>query len=197
MTRPTWDEYGLAGAKWAAMRGDCTRRRVGALILDEHHRTVETGYNGSHPGGPSCLKGECPRGEHYAVDHCGWPCGKQRCGGCGESWPCDGTVDVGSSYDTGPGACVAVHAEMNALMLADRNRLDGATLYITEPPCDGCRKHIRMTGIRRVVWPGDVWEPHIAVEPPVEKVHYRERIGLGLYRCAADWRPWPCPWVEE
>lgn len=125
--RPNWDEYGLAGALWASMRGDCTRRKVGALILDSQHRTVETGYNGSYPGGPSCLAGECLRG--------------------------NSSVPPGSDYDSGPGKCVATHAEVNALLLADRSRLEGATLYITDAPCNGCYKLILNTPITRLVYP--------------------------------------------
>lgn len=154
--RPTWDEYGLALAQTVALRADCQRRRVGACILDREHRLVSTGYNGAYPGGPSCLKGECPRGQHYSIGSI-----EQANAGdytnmcaCGEYWPCPHAVDPGSSYDTGLGACVAIHAELNAILFADRERLKGATLYITDPPCDGCAKHIRSTAIQWVVWPG-------------------------------------------
>lgn len=46
--------------------------------------------------------------------------------------------------------CVAVHAEANALLFA-RTSCKGATAYITEIPCDGCRKLLRGAGIIRVV----------------------------------------------
>jgi deoxycytidylate deaminase len=73
---------------------------------------------------------------------------------CGERWPCPDAVDPGSSYDTGPGACIGVHAEVNALLqVSDRSRLKKATLYITEAPCDGCLKIIKNTAISRIVWP--------------------------------------------
>lgn len=128
MTRPTWDEYGLAGAAWAATRADCSRRQVGALILDWEHHLVQSGYNGSYPGGPSCLAGECPRAASG--------------------------VDPGSSYDTGPGSCISVHAEANAIVRSDRERLRDGTLYVTDEPCGGCWKLIYNTPIYRVVWPG-------------------------------------------
>jgi dCMP deaminase len=145
--RPDWDTYFLHIANAVAIRADCSRRKVGAVVIDREHRVVSTGYNGAYPGGPSCLNGECPRGRHYLpYDSPGYCM-------CGEEWPCIEAVPAGSSYDTGPGACVAVHAELNAILFADRERLRGATLYITDKPCDACAKHIRSTPIHRVVWP--------------------------------------------
>lgn len=163
--RPSWDEYGLALAQTVSLRADCQRRKVGVCILDKEHRLVSTGYNGAYPGGPSCLKGECPRGLHYRAQHLeqrgvapsAYPDGRAVCA-CGADWPCPESVPPGSSYDTGLGACVAIHAELNAILFADRERLQGATLYITDPPCDGCAKHIRSTAIRRVVWPEGGYE---------------------------------------
>lgn len=167
MSRPSWDDYGQAFAEAAAIRGDCTRRKVGAAILDSNHRVIGAGYNGSYSGGPSCLKGECPRGRHYETvpswagnTACEYPSGVCDCNdlgtrecACGGPWPCSDAVPPGSSYDTGPGACVAVHAELNAILdVSDRNRLVGSTLYITAAPCDGCLKIIKNTGIARVVY---------------------------------------------
>ena len=127
MDRPEWEEYFLGIAKAVAARADCRRRQVGAVVVDVEKRIASTGYNGSYPGGPSCLAGDCPRAFS--------------------------TVVPGSSYDTGPGTCHAVHGELNAILFADRERLRGATLYITDEPCNGCAKHIRSTPISRVVWP--------------------------------------------
>lgn len=150
MTRPDWHEYGLNLARAAATRGDCTRRQVGAVILDGQHRVVSVGYNGSYPGGPSCLEGQCPRGRHYSV--AGDLGCRLRCV-CGNAWPCPDAVPAGSSYDTGPGVCISVHAEMNALLAVDdRSRLLGAVLYVTAEPCDGCLKILRSTTLRAIHW---------------------------------------------
>lgn len=132
--RLSWDEWGLELAKTVALRADCSRRQVGAVVFDTEHRVVSTGYNGSFPGGPSCLAGDCPRAQSGVVP--------------------------GSSYDTGPGSCHAVHAEANAILFADRERLRGATLYVTDAPCQGCAKLIANTPIDRVIWPGgSEWTP--------------------------------------
>lgn len=170
--RPDWDVWALGIAAAIASRGDCTRRRVGACILDRQHRVIGAGYNGTEPGGRSCLKGDCPRGRHYSVGClCGGchdgectssdDCGLDGCGdpvpqcACGGSWPCENAVEPGSSYDTGPGACVASHAEQTALADVEaRYRLAGATMFVTEEPCEGCTKQIRnTTEIARIVWP--------------------------------------------
>jgi dCMP deaminase len=78
--------------------------------------------------------------------------------GCGCGWPCPDAVAPGSSYDTGPGSCVAVHAEINALLdVADKNRLIGSTMYVNAAPCEGCLKILKNTAIVRIVWPEGEW----------------------------------------
>lgn len=125
--RPDWDAWGTWLAAAVSLRGDCRRMRVGAVLLDHNHRVIGAGYNGSPPGGPSCLKGECPRAFS--------------------------DVPPGSSYDTGPGACIAVHAEFNAIMDAGLRLVRGSTMYVTYPPCSGCSRVIEGAGIARVVTP--------------------------------------------
>lgn len=161
--RPDWDAWALGIAEAVSLRGDCTRRQVGAVLLDEAHRVIGCGYNGGPRGGESCLAGECPRGRHYETSQCPGPPHPPDCKcrvftgwcACGETWPCAFSVAPGSSYDTGPGTCIAVHAEMNALLdVSDRSRLVGATMYITEQPCAGCLKILKNTEIKTFVWPG-------------------------------------------
>src|SRR5690606_32024637 len=104
--------------------------RVGAVTVGPDRRIRSTGYNGSPAGKPGCLT--CPRR----------------------------TSDVlpGSDYDSGPGRCVSIHAEANALLYADRADLPGATLYVTREMCAGCRKLATAAGIRQVVTPdGEEW----------------------------------------
>lgn len=169
MTRPDWDTWFLDGCLWLARRGDCTRRQVGALIVDTDHRIAGAGYNGSYPGGPSCLKGDCPRGRHYR-DKCYMPghdgdeaetvFGCTPLCACGNAWPCPDAVAPGSSYDTGPGACIASHAEANALADAQRKGggvLEDCTMYVSTAPCEGCVRHVRNTTmIAAIRWPDGV-----------------------------------------
>ncbi|QAU07049.1 deoxycytidylate deaminase [Gordonia phage Aphelion] len=130
MSRPTFDEYFLGIAAAAATRSDCERSKVGAVVVRDR-RVRSTGYNGAPVGRPGCLS--CPR----------------RLSNC----------EPGSSYDTGPSACVALHAEQNAIIYSDRHDLPGSTIYITRAPCDGCLKLIRGAQIGRVVWPEGEMKP--------------------------------------
>lgn len=61
-TRPSWDDYFVTIARAVAARSDCRRRQVGAVLVDESHRIVGTGYTGAPSGHPGCLEGACPRG---------------------------------------------------------------------------------------------------------------------------------------
>lgn len=134
--RPSWDEYGLLLAKSVAARADCTRRQVGAVLMAPDHSIVSTGYNGGPPKGPSCLKGECPRGR---LTH--------------DELPAD------SPYDTGGGTCIAIHAEWNVLLRASWSEMIGATLYVTEEPCHICKSFIAGTHITKVLWPDGFLKP--------------------------------------
>lgn len=151
--RPSTDEWMLDLALTISKMADCTRSKVGAVIA-VGKEIIQPGYNGAPPGRPGCLTaGACPRGRHYPIDNeveswrpvcaCGHP-----------GWPCPDAVPAGSSYDTGPGACISNHAEWNAIMRAGRDRCIGATIYVTREPCDGCWRAIDGAGIVRAVWPG-------------------------------------------
>lgn len=179
-SRPDRDQWQLDGAIWMSQMGDCTRRQVGAVIFGPDKRLWGAGYNGSYPGGPSCLEGACPRGRHYELTEekldglpklkHGWEraalrdlredvkgYGGSMCA-CGEAWPCPDAVAPGSSYDTGPGACISSHAEANAVSDAQQRnggRLVDCTMYVSCEPCEGCVRHVRNhTDIRAIIWPG-------------------------------------------
>jgi len=124
--RPDWDQWAIGIAVAVSKRGDCRRSQVGAVIMDADHNIVSVGYNGAERGGPSCLSGQCLRAFT--------------------------NVEPGSSYDTGPGACIATHSEANALLYAGREKTKGATLYVTREPCGGCTRLIKAAGISKVVW---------------------------------------------
>ena len=137
--RPDWDTYYLDIARAVSARADCTRRRVGAIIVNGD-RIVSTGYNGAAAGRPGCLSaGACPRGQMTTAQ-----------------------VLPGSSYDTGPGSCIALHAEQNAILRAGLD-CRTATLYITDEPCDGCYRLIEGSGIYRVVFPDttNLWKTRL------------------------------------
>jgi dCMP deaminase len=128
--RPGWDLYFLSIAGAVAARGDCRRRQVGAVLVRPDRTIASTGFNGTAPGGLSCLDGECPRA---FTD-----------------------VEPGSSYDSGPGVCVATHAEANCLLFS-REDTKGFVMYLTTAPCGGCERLLRSARLSRVVWPDGGW----------------------------------------
>jgi dCMP deaminase len=126
VTRPDWDSYYLAGARWASTRADCTRAQVGAVLVSRDHR-VSVGYNGLIAGIPGCATaGNCPRGK-LSSDDC--------------------------KPDSDYANCAANHAEYNAITRARPEDLPGATLYVTRTPCPACWTLIESAGLARVVTP--------------------------------------------
>lgn len=106
-TRPAWDEYFLDIALAVGRRSTCLRRRYGAIIVKDRI-ILSTGYNGAPRGQANCIDtGQCER---------------QRLG-----------IPSGQNYEL----CVAVHAEQNALISADPDKMKGATIYIAGVNADG------------------------------------------------------------
>lgn len=163
--RPSWVDYFLNVADAVAVRADCTRRKVGAVVVDAKTKHIlATGYNGAAPGEPGCLSaGACPRGRHHLVST------TNKCA-CGNSWPCSVAAVPGSSYDTGPGACTAIHAEGNALLRAGQ-QARGNWLFCTDKPCDGCMRLVKGAGIHMVVWYSGVWYYNGGYKEPAQQGH--------------------------
>lgn len=135
------DDVLLRAAQVMAASARCERRQVGAVIVAADGSIAGVGYNGSPEGYPGC--GSCPR----------------RLSSC-ES----GATDRATSYDVGPTACFAVHAEVRAILAADRRDCVGGTLVVSIRPCLPCELVAREAGLARVIWPeGELkWEPTAA-----------------------------------
>lgn len=131
MTRPGWGAYFLGIAEAASARGECTRRKVGAVLVDKDSRVRGVGYNGTLPGLPSCLEGACPRGQK----------------GPGEVIPGSPYVD-----------CIADHAEWNLLRNTPVEFHDEALVYVNTEPCQQCLVRLESAGVAMVQWPtGRKW----------------------------------------
>lgn len=126
--RPGWHDWALGIAEAVSTRTDCTRDRVGAVILDDNHRVIATGYPGVASAARGCLEGACPRGRLTPEE-----------------------LPHGSPYDSGPGMCISTHAEVNAMLQAG-SKLGGKTIYVTRQPCTSCMKMINNSGIRSIVY---------------------------------------------
>jgi dCMP deaminase len=124
--------YYLDIAKAVSMRGTCLRRKFGAVIV-KNDRIVSTGYVGAPRGRKNCSDiGTCFRMEH--------------------------NIPRGCMYEK----CRSIHAEMNAIISADKEELEGSVLYLTGIENDGsitenadccamCKRTIINAGIAIVV----------------------------------------------
>lgn len=160
MTRPSFNQWGLDLAATVATRADCTRRQVGAVIMRPDHTVVATGYNGAPSKAGSCLRGDCPRGR-LSTDE----------------------VIPGSSYDTGAGSCIALHAEQNALLRASWDEMQGGTLFCTHEPCGGCQRMLCGTPLDRVIWA--LTDAERETLPPGALRYHEVRIRGGRFEALA------------
>lgn len=133
MARPSWTEQYLKLASDLSARSTCIRRKYGAVIVSRDNRVVSTGYNGSAAGEDNCCDtGKCVRREL--------------------------NVPAGERYEL----CVAVHAEMNAIINCNPADMKGGTLYIygynddgtvaSGKPCMMCARVIKNAKIKEVVY---------------------------------------------
>jgi len=126
------DNYYLDIALEVSERATCLRRRFGAVLVKDHN-IVSTGYNGAPRGCEDCLE---------------------------RGWCVRKTLEVpqGQRYEL----CRSVHAEMNALLHAGRDRAVGSTLYlagrdavtgdvVVAHPCIMCARQILNAGVVEVV----------------------------------------------
>ena len=134
MNRPEKDLYYLRIAAAILARGTCIQRNYGAVIVN-NDQIVGTGYTGAPRGVENCCDhGTCRRNEVGALP--------------------------GERYEL----CNSVHAEMNAIISAGRERCINALIYIVgrdmttgqyigTEPCALCERMIRNAGIKAAVVP--------------------------------------------
>ncbi len=121
--RPDWDQYFMNIAQTVAMRSNCIKRKVAAILVKDK-RIISTGYNGTPRGLANCNEGGCPR-----------------CNSLGESGK--GLEDCYCSHAEENAIVQSAYHGVN---------IGGATLYTTFSPCLLCTKMIINSGIREVVF---------------------------------------------
>ena len=126
MSRPSWDEYFMKIAQVAALRSNCVKRKVGAVIVRDK-RVISTGYNGTPRGTKNCYEGGCPR--------------------------CNSLADSGTRLEEclcSHGEENAItQAAYHGVSVKD------ATLFTTFAPCLMCTKMIINAGLREIVFNQD------------------------------------------
>ena len=124
--------YYLDLAEMVSQRSTCPRRRYGAVIVN-NDEVVSTGYNGAPRGRKNCTE-------------VGW-CIREKL-----------KIPRGERYEI----CRSVHAEANAIISAARDRMLGASLYLTgvdaqtgeyvanSSSCSMCKRQVINAGITKV-----------------------------------------------
>lgn len=121
--RPDWDEYFMDIAHVVSKRGNCCRRKVAALIVQDR-RIISTGYNGTPKGIENCCDGGCPR--------------------CASDAP--------SGESLGDCICAHAEENAIVQAAYHGIAVKGGMLYCTLSPCLMCTKMIINAGIKEVVY---------------------------------------------
>lgn len=124
MNRLSWDEYFIEMAHTAALRSDCERNQVGAIIVNSRKKIKGTGYNNTPAGCKSC-------DEKYK-----------------ECYRKKNNIPSGTRYET----CRSIHAEQNAIIQAGESNCAGSSIYIYghNMICILCKRFILNAGIEKV-----------------------------------------------
>lgn len=133
--RPNWDEYFLGIAKVVALRSNCVKRKVAAVIVKDK-RIIATGYNGTPRGVQNCNEGGCPRCNQMASS------GTQL-----EECLCSHGEENAITQSAYHGVTIKE-----------------STLYTTFSPCLLCTKMIINSGIKEVVFNVDYPLSHTSLK---------------------------------
>ena len=121
--RPSWDEYFMGIARVVALRSNCIKRKVAAVIIKDK-RIISTGYNGTPRGVTNCSEGGCPR------------CNQMTASG----------TKLEECYCSHGEENAITQAAYHGVNIKD------STIYTTYSPCLLCTKMIINSGIKEVVF---------------------------------------------
>lgn len=127
--RKDWDTYFMDIAYMASTRSQCSRRRVGTVLV-QGKKLLGSAYNGAPMGVPDCSEAGCMLTEELElriVDGREEMVKKQRC-------------------------IRTIHAEQNLLLFTDRHDREGSTVYVTDQPCWTCANMLANSGIAEIVY---------------------------------------------
>ena len=121
--RPDWDTYFMDIAHVVARRGNCSRRQVAAVLVNDN-RIISTGYNGTPRGVKNCFEGGCPR--------------------CASDSPSGTGLDECLCLHAEENAIA--QAAYHGISLRD------SVLYVTLSPCLTCARLLVSAGIVEVIY---------------------------------------------
>jgi dCMP deaminase len=127
--RKDWDTYFMDIAYMAATRSQCSRRHVGAVLV-QGKKLLGTAYNGAPMGVADCSEAGCMLVEEIELK------------------TTDGKEEVIRKQ-----RCVrTIHAEQNLLLFTDWEDREGSTVYVTDQPCWTCANMLANSGVTEIVY---------------------------------------------
>lgn len=127
--RKDWDTYFMDIAYMASTRSQCSRRHVGAVLV-QGKKLLGTAYNGAPMGVPDCSEAGCMIAEEYEL-----------------------AVVDGEERMVKKQRCVrTIHAEQNLLLFTDRDDREGSVVYVTDQPCWTCANMLANSGVIEIVY---------------------------------------------
>ena len=127
--RKDWDTYFMDIAFMASTRSQCSRRRVGAVLV-QGKKLLGSAYNGAPMGVPDCSEAGCMLVEEFEVKLI------------------DGREEMVKKQ-----RCIrTIHAEQNLLLFTDRSDREGSTVYVTDQPCWTCANMLANSGVVEIVY---------------------------------------------
>lgn len=102
----------------------CAKHKVGAILV-KNKKIIATGVNGTKANSENCcdrFAGKDLKIEPYKTEHRVWA----------------------TEFE--------IHAEMNVLLRAGSNNINGSTLYCSLEPCENCLKHAYIMGVKEIYY---------------------------------------------
>jgi dCMP deaminase len=128
--RKDWNTYFLDIAFMASTRSQCSRRHVGAVLV-QGKKLLGTAYNGAPMGVADCSEAGCMIVEEFEVKL---------------------TIE-GKEEMIRKERCVrTIHAEQNLLLFTDRSDREGSVVYVTDQPCWTCANMLANSGVIEIVY---------------------------------------------
>ncbi|XEC96781.1 cytidine/deoxycytidylate deaminase family protein [Paenibacillus tarimensis] len=158
-SRKDWDTYFMDIAYMASTRSRCSRRHVGAVLV-QGKKLLGTAYNGAPMGVPDCSEAGCMIVEEYELK-----------------------LHEGHEQMVKKQRCIrTIHAEQNLLLFTDRADREGSTVYVTDQPCWTCSNMLANSGVKEIVY-------HRSYPKDSEKVERLMKLKGLIFRCLQDYSP--------
>ncbi|GGG55967.1 deaminase [Paenibacillus radicis (ex Gao et al. 2016)] len=159
--RKDWDTYFMDIAYMVSTRSRCSRRHVGALLV-QGKKLLGTAYNGAPMGVPDCSEAGCMIAEELEI-----------------------TIENGQEKMIKKQRCIrTIHAEQNLLLFTDPVNREGSSVYVTDQPCWTCANMLANSGVQEIVY-------HRSYPKDSDKVSLlMEQKGI-IFRSVTDYVPPP------